>query len=131
MGAPSSAILSGFFLQYVEENHIIDILVNNKVLGYFRFVDDILILYDHTTTNISTLLNEFNQIHPNLLYSLELGSNQQINFLDITSTRINDTFEFNIYRKPTYTDTIIPYISWHPSEQKLAVLRYFSNRLNS
>jgi hypothetical protein len=33
MGAPSSAIPSEFFLQYVEGNHIIDILANNKVLG--------------------------------------------------------------------------------------------------
>jgi hypothetical protein len=83
------------------------------------------------TTNINTLLNEFNQIRPNLLYSLELESNQQINFLNITVSRNNDTFEFNIYRKPTYTDTIIPYNSCHPSEQKLAALRYFSNQLNS
>jgi hypothetical protein len=96
MGAPSSAILSEFFLQYVESNQIINILVNNKILGYFRYIEDIHILYDHTSTNINTLLNEYNQIHLNLLYTLELESNCQINFLDITISRTNEEFKFNI-----------------------------------
>jgi hypothetical protein len=36
---------------------------------------------------------------------------------------------FNIYRKPTATDTIIPNDSCHPSEHKLAAIRYLTNRL--
>ncbi|GFG38459.1 hypothetical protein Cfor_11207 [Coptotermes formosanus] len=130
MGAPSSAILSEFFLQYIESNQIINILTKNKILGYFRHADDILILYDHTSTD-NNLLNEFNQIHQNLIYTLEPENNCQIKFLDVTISRANEELKFNIYRKPTYTDTIIPYSSYHPTQQKLAALRYFSNRLNS
>jgi hypothetical protein len=131
MGAPSSALLSEIFLQYIEENHIINILINNNILGYFQYVNDILIIYDHVTTKIDTLLDEFNQIHPNLTYTMELENNQQIDFLDIRVSRTNDTFEFSIFRKPTFTDTIIPYNSCHPTEHKLAGLRYFTNRLNT
>jgi hypothetical protein len=131
MGAPSSALLSEIFLQYIEINHILNILTNNNILGYFRYVDDILIIYDHTTTNINTLLNEFNKIRQNLTYTIELENNQQINFLDIAVFRTNDTFEFTIFRKPTYTDIIIPYNSCHPTEQKFAAIRYFANRLNT
>jgi hypothetical protein len=131
MGASSSAILSEFFLQYIESNQIINILTKNKILGYFRYIDDIFILYDHTSTDINNLLNEFNQIHQNLIYTLEAENNCQINFLDVTISRANEELKFNIYRKLTYTDTIIPYSSCHPTQQKLAALRYFSNRLNS
>jgi hypothetical protein len=88
------------------------------------------IIYYHTT-HIVTLLNEFNQIHQNLIYTIELENNQQINFLDITISRTSDTFEFSIFRKPTYTDNIIPYNSCHPTEHKFAVLRYSINRLNT
>jgi predicted transport protein len=33
---------------------------------------------------------------------------KQINFLDITISRQHNKFTFNIYRKPTITDHIIP-----------------------
>jgi hypothetical protein len=72
MGTPSSATLSEIFLQYIEENFIIDILINNKILGYFRYVDDTLMAYDQSVTDISSVLNEFNQIHQNLQHTIEL-----------------------------------------------------------
>jgi hypothetical protein len=50
MGAPSSAILSEVFLQYIEEIFITDILIQNKIIGYFRYVDDTLIIYDQIMT---------------------------------------------------------------------------------
>ena len=40
-------------------------------------------------------------------------------------------FSYNIYRKPTTTDTIIPYDSCHPHEHKLAAIRYLVNRANT
>jgi predicted RNA-binding Zn-ribbon protein involved in translation (DUF1610 family) len=36
-----------------------------------------------------------------------------------------------IFRKPTYTDTIIPYTSSHPPQHKYAAIRFLYNRLNS
>jgi hypothetical protein len=131
MGAPSSAILCEVFLQYIEEIFITDILIQNKIKGYFRYVDDTLIMYDQTITNINTVLNEFNQIHHNLQYTLELEENGKINFLDHTISRTNQTVAFNIFRKPTFTDTIIPYNSCHPTEHKFASLRYLTNRVNT
>ena len=36
---------------------------------------------------------------------------------------------FNIYRKPTTADTIIPNNSNHPPEQRMAAIRYLDNQL--
>jgi hypothetical protein len=36
-----------------------------------------------------------------------------------------------IYRKPTYTDTIIPHTSNHPTQHKYAAIRFLYNRLNT
>ena len=47
MGAPSSAMFSDIFLQYVEFNFVIDIIIDDKTLGYLRYVDDVLIVCDH------------------------------------------------------------------------------------
>jgi hypothetical protein len=62
---------------------------------------------------------------------MELENNKKINFIGITISRTSNTSEFHIFRKPTYTDTIIPQNSCHPTEHKFAALRYFINRLNT
>jgi hypothetical protein len=37
---------------------------------------------------------------------------------------------FSIYRKPTFTDTTIPYTSCHPAQHKYAKVRFLCNRLH-
>jgi hypothetical protein len=44
MGAPSSSIFPGFYLQYLENSRIYDLLPTHNIAGYFRYVDDILIV---------------------------------------------------------------------------------------
>jgi hypothetical protein len=66
MGAPSFTFLSEIYLQYVEFNYIVDIITKYNILGYFRYVDDILIICDSTNTDIYSVLNEFNKIQPQL-----------------------------------------------------------------
>ena len=71
MGAPSSSILSELYLQYTEHITIYDILMKHNILGYFRYVDDILIVYDTTKTDILKVLDDFNDnAHP-LCFTLE------------------------------------------------------------
>jgi hypothetical protein len=45
MGAPSSAIISEILLQYTEFNSLIPTIKKHNILGYYRYVDDILILF--------------------------------------------------------------------------------------
>jgi peptide methionine sulfoxide reductase MsrA len=58
MGAPSSSILSEIFLQFMEHNEILKILTDHKIISYSRYVDDILIIYDHTSTNLNQVMND-------------------------------------------------------------------------
>ena len=52
-------------------------------------------------------------------------------FIDVTINRTDQICTFQIYRKPTFTDSIIPYDSCHPPQHKLAAIRYLHNRLHS
>jgi len=54
-----------------------------------------------------------------------------LNFLDILITKTKNKISFDIYRKETTSDIIIPNDSCHPTEQKLAAIRYFTNRINT
>ena len=83
VGAPSSSIFSEFYLQFLEIFKIYILLQSHNILGYLRYVDDILVIYDENRTNIEDL-NCFNGLTPNLKFTLEKETECSINFLDIT-----------------------------------------------
>jgi len=118
MGAPTSSILSEVYLQYTENTTICELLIKHKVEGYFRYVDDILVIYKDNKTNIHRVLEDFNNLVPSMKFTLEKEQNNKINFLDITITKNHDGLSFEIYRTPTVTDIIIPNDSCHPREHK-------------
>jgi len=76
------------------------------------------------------LLDQFNNITPKTEFTIEKETEGKINFLDITITRDLDKLSTDIYRKPTYSDAIIPHDSCHPTEHKLAAIRYLYDRMN-
>jgi hypothetical protein len=128
MGAPTSSIFSELYLQFLENSTVNNFLPNYDIKGYFRYVDDILIVYDEEKTNIDTLLECFNNISPKLKFTIEKETEHKINFLDITINTEPNKISIDIYRKPTYTDVIIPNDSCHP---KMAAIHYLYNRMNT
>jgi hypothetical protein len=100
------------------------------VLRYIE-VDDILIIYNESTTNIEDLFHCFNSLNPNLKFTLEKEAGRRIHFLDLTIHREHNKFSIDIYRKPIFTDAIIPNDSCHPVEQKLAAIHFLYNRLDN
>ena len=108
-----------------------DILLNFSIMGYFRYVDDLLIIYNERKTGIEDLLCCFNNITPKLNFTIEKETRGSINFLDVTIHRDVNRFSIDIQRKPTYTDSVIPIDSCHPIEHKYGAIRYLHYRLNS
>jgi len=70
MGSPTSSIFSEFYLQLLENSTIYNIHLYYDIKGYFRYVDDILIVYDEEKTNIDTLLDCFNNISRKLKFTI-------------------------------------------------------------
>jgi hypothetical protein len=131
MGAPSSSILSEIFLQHIEHSHLPRLTKKHRLVNYFRYVDDILVIYDSSTTDIMSILNDFNSIHPNLTFTDELEQDNKLNFLDITIHKTPPGIKISVFRKPTFTDTLIPYTSNHPPQHKYSAIRFLYTRLNS
>jgi hypothetical protein len=131
MGSPSSGTISEIFLQYLEHSRLTPIADELQLINYYRYVDDVLIMFDEGHTDINTITNRFNSLHPNMQFTNEIEQNNQINYLDITITRKDDHIGISIYGKPTHTNTIIPHTSNHPTPHKYAAIRYLYNRLNT
>jgi hypothetical protein len=68
MGATTSSIFSEVYLQYIENTEIYYILLNPKVEGHFRYVDDM--VYKENHTNINDILDRFNNIMPRMQFTL-------------------------------------------------------------
>jgi uncharacterized protein YfbU (UPF0304 family) len=64
-------------------------------------------------------------------FTAETESNNKLNFLNITIHMIPTNWKISVYRKPTFTDTIIPYSSNHPAQHKYAAIRFLHSRPNT
>jgi hypothetical protein len=62
---------------------------------------------------------------------MECEKENHINFLDITIAKKENRLSYTVYRKPTTTDIIIPNDSCHPSQQKMAAIRFLTKRRDS
>jgi len=74
-------------LQYIENTKIFELLLRHKVEGYFRYVDNILIMYKENRTNIHNVLDDFYNLIPNMKFTNKKEQNNRINFLNITTTK--------------------------------------------
>jgi len=108
IGAPSSAILSEVYLQHLEHIKIVKIIMQHNIIGYFRYVYDILIVYDENSTDIYEVHKAFNSLASTIKFTLETEMDNNINFLDISIQNKGNKLLFNIYRKPTATEVVIP-----------------------
>jgi ABC-type lipoprotein export system ATPase subunit len=79
MRAPSSSILPEIYLQHIEHTHLPFLTQKHKLVNYFRYVDDILLIYDSHHTNIQAILDDFNSLHPNLQFTEEMEKDNQLN----------------------------------------------------
>jgi hypothetical protein len=62
---------------------------------------------------------------------MERETDNKINFLYITIQKERVNLTFNIFRKPTATDAIIPRDSCQPPELKHTAIRYLINRMST
>jgi len=132
MRAPSSGLIAKIFLQHTEHSHLTQHLTQkHKIINYCRYVDDILIIFDNNHSNILEIINDFNSLHPKLRFTAETEEDYTLNYLDISINRTPTSLNATIFRKPTFTDIIIPFTSNHPVQYKYATARYLYNILNS
>jgi len=78
MGAPTSSVRLEIYLQFMENAKIFDILRSSRVEGYYRYVGDILIVYNENHTNIEEVQNFFSDITSGLDFTLEWEEDKKL-----------------------------------------------------
>jgi len=129
MGSPISSTLAEIYLKYLEEIYVKHWLENMEIILYKRYIDDILIIYDQTKTDETTIYNTINNIDKNLEFKITGEENNTVIYLDLSINRNSNHIELGIYRKPTHMDIFIHRSSNHPYDHKLAAFKYYINRM--
>jgi hypothetical protein len=90
MGAPTSAVLTETFIQCLEHTQIYRIWNEHQIIDYYRYVNDIIIIYNEQYTNIDNTLLECNSVHSNLKVTIEKETHNKIKYLDLMISKACD-----------------------------------------
>ena len=124
MGNPLSPFLSDLFMSKIETS-----LKQQEVLPnlWVRYVDDVFTIIKKD--KLQNTLEKINKAHQKIQFTYEEEKDGQLPFLDVLVTREVNSFNFNIYRKPTDTKRVIPSTSNHSFQQKMASFHHMIHRM--
>ncbi|UYV75787.1 TIGD4 [Cordylochernes scorpioides] len=95
--------------------------LKNDIYYFRKYVDDSILIINQG--NEQRILDTFNNLCPDIHYSMELDKNRLINFLDMKLTYSNNIISTSIYKKPTHTGTFWNYSSQHHFSQKVGLVK--------
>ncbi|XP_062703673.1 uncharacterized protein LOC134286115 [Aedes albopictus] len=126
MGSPLSPILADIVMENLLRRAI---TAANILPEYIRkYVDDLFLVLHKDQVN--AVLATFNSQNPRILFTCEVEENGRLPFLDLLVIRDEDgSVKTDWYAKPISSGRILNYYSFHPSDQKLAVVNNFIDRV--
>ena len=105
-----------------------------KPLAYYRYIDDILIIWIHGLHLVHNFINSINKQHSQIILTLII-SNTSVNFLDVPIDHHGCRISTKTYTKSTDSHAFLSYNSFHPRHTKQSIIysqflrykRIFSN----
>uniref|UniRef100_A0A8C5WH29 Reverse transcriptase domain-containing protein n=1 Tax=Leptobrachium leishanense TaxID=445787 RepID=A0A8C5WH29_9ANUR len=91
-----------------------------NVSKWFRYIDDIFLLWHSSEDLLKEWLNELNINNIGLTLTL-INSKERLQFLDLMIETNKDTLSTKLYRKETSTNSLLNWESFHPVPLKLGI----------
>ena len=89
---------------------------------WIRFIDDIFIMDTFDKLHLDIILNNLNNLHPNIHVTSTLAKNTDTtNFLDISIQINQGHLQTGLYRKPTHCGSVLDFYSHHADSFKYSV----------
>ena len=118
MGSPLGPTLANIFMADFESKHLDNCPESCRPVLYRRYVDDILLAF-RRPEDIQEFWAYYNNLHPNIKFSIEEESGGVINFLDICIKKEGGTSTF---RKNTFTGLLTKYNSFIHQQYKTGLI---------
>ena len=111
MGTKCAPTYANLVLSVTEQEFIHKVAL--KPIAWYRFVDDIFLVYQHGIENLNSLVEHFNSSHRTLKLTLEWSYNE-VAFLDTIVYINNGKLNTTLYKKTTDATNYLMYHSAHP-----------------
>ena len=125
MGNRLSVVAANCFVYSLEKKLFSKLNTNAKHLCFWvRYIDDIFIIIDKTQVSYDLLKLEMESLHSNIKFTyteVVALTEQRINFLDVCIFITNGILKIGLYRKPTYSNTVLNFQSSHTYNIKLGI----------
>ena len=120
MGNRLSIVAANCFV-YTLELKLFQLLGRTPKL-WIRFIDDIFIMDTFDNLHLDIILNNLNNLHPNIHVTSTLVKNTETNnFLDISIQINQGHLQTGFYRKPTHCGSVLDFYSHHADSFKYSV----------
>ncbi|CAJ0929934.1 unnamed protein product [Ranitomeya imitator] len=121
MGARCAPALANLFLGWWESTIVYNSpWYKSKVRCWLRFIDDIFFIWSGTQDELGTFINSLNDNAFNIFLT-STHSPSLVCFLDLNIVCQEGVISTCLYRKPTATNTVLEYHSFHPPHTKRGV----------
>ena len=111
MGTRMAPCYANIFIAEIEENFLFGYPC--KPLAYYRYIDDIFIIWSHGLDLLHNFINNTNKQHRNIIFTSNI-STTSVNFLDVTIDLNGGSISTKTYTKSTNTHAFLLYNSFHP-----------------
>ena len=122
MGTRMAPYFSNIFRAVVEENLLSG--YPKKPLAFYRYIDDIFIIWSHGLDLFHNFISSINKQHSNIIFTIYI-SNTSVNFLDVTIDLDGGHISTKTYTKSTDTHAFISYNSFHPRHIKQSIVNFY------
>ena len=117
MGSKCSCTYADIFMGKFETSKIYP-LINDKHECYYRFRDDIFMIWTAGEIALLDFFEKVNHLHGSIKFECKY-SKEKIDFLDTTVyITLGNTLATTLFRKPTDRNAYLHYNSYHPLQQK-------------
>ncbi|XP_077117073.1 uncharacterized protein LOC143773549 [Ranitomeya variabilis] len=120
MGTPVACTFANLFLAVFEENYVYS--AKNAFLKhirlFLRYVDDVFLVWDGTEEEFEDFVSHLNTTNQMGMSFTSVFGGSRLEFLDVLVTIEEGDICTSVYRKPTATNSILHFNSFHPKHVK-------------
>ena len=118
MGTGMAPCYANIYMAELEENFLSG--YPYKPLAYYRYIDDIFIIWSHGLDLLHNLINSINRQHSNIIFTSTM-STTSVNFLDVTIDLHVGHISTKTYAKSTDTHAFLSYNIFNPRHIKQSI----------
>ena len=120
MGTICAPSYANLFIELFERKYIYP-LIERKSLTYFRYIDDIFLIWTGTKKELDQFFKDLNEKHPSIEFDHKASQNHIV-FLDTEIYLHNDKLHLKLCRKETDQQHYLHIKSEHPKLSKIVYL---------